>query len=129
MTHPLADFVMLSAAAMHWWMFVQESILFAQHSETQRMLGVAPAAVPAVRLWAFHQGVYNFLLGAVGATGSLFLLAGCAANGTALFVAAAVSMIAAAGALLAVDRRRQRLPGFAAQAIPAISALIALLAP
>ncbi|WP_267423599.1 MULTISPECIES: DUF1304 family protein [unclassified Curtobacterium] len=129
MTNPVAGFVMLAAAAMHWWMFVQESILFARHSKTQRMVGVAPAAVQAVQLWAFHQGVYNLLLGALGATGSLFLLLGHTATGTALFVAAAVSMIAAAGALLAVDRRRQRLPGFAAQALPAIIALTALLAP
>lgn len=127
MTHPIAAVVMLAAAAMHWWMFAQESVLFPRRPGTQRMLDVAPGAVPAVRLWAFHQGVYNFLLGAIGVAGSLLLLASQAAIGATLLVAAAVSMIAAAGALLAVDCRRQRLPGFAAQALPAVIALITLL--
>lgn len=127
MTHPIAAVIMLAAAAMHWWMFVQESILFPGRPETQRMLDVAPGAVPAVRLWAFQQGVYNFLLGGIGAAGSLLLLAGQAAIGATLLVAVAVSMIAAAGALLAIDRRWQRLPGFAARALPAATALITLL--
>lgn len=120
---------MLAAAVMHWYMFIQESVLFPRRPETQRMFDVAPAEMPAVRLWAFHQGVYNFLLGTIGATGSMLLLTGHAVAGTALLIAAATSMVCAAGALLAVDRRRQRLTGFAAQALPAIVALVMLLAP
>lgn len=49
MTHPIAAVFMLAAAAMHWWMFVQESVLFPRRPETQRMLDVAPGTVPAVR--------------------------------------------------------------------------------
>lgn len=123
----VATVAMLVATIAHVFMFARESLLF-QRPSSQRMLEIQPAHASAIRLWAYHQGIYNLLLGGTGLAGALALLAGGAEAGVALILAAAVSMITAAVALLAVDRRVARIPGFLAQAVPPSVALLALLA-
>ena len=116
----------LVAASLHSWMFVQESVRFSRPS-TLAMLEVQPAHADAVRLWAYHQGVYNVLLGGLAAIGALLLATGATAAGTTLVGAASAAMVLAATALLLADRRRGRLPGFVGQALPPAIAVIALL--
>jgi putative membrane protein len=116
-----------TAAVVHSYMFVKESLQFSR-PQTLRMLEVPVEDAGAVRLWAFHQGVYNLLLGATATAGGTLLLTGFRVAGSTLLAAAAVSMTAAAAALLAADPRPQRIPGFLAQAAPALTALIALAA-
>ncbi|MFG1608701.1 DUF1304 family protein [Actinoplanes sp. NPDC049265] len=115
----------LVAAALHGYIFARESLLFSRPS-TQRMFEVAAADVPAVRLWAFHQGVYNLLLGTTALAGAAATVIGATTTGATLITASALSMIVAAAALLAADRRRARLPGFLTQAVPAATALLAI---
>jgi putative membrane protein len=115
------------AAVVHGWMFLQESVLFTRPA-TQRMLEVAPQHASAVRLWAYHQGVYNLLLGLTALAGAGGLLIGAAPVAQTMIVTAGVSMVVAAVALLLVDPRRRRLPGFLAQALPALVALTCLVA-
>ena len=83
----------VAAAAVHGYVFVRESPLFSRPS-TQRMFEVAAADVSAVRLWAFHQGVYNLLLGATSVAGAIGVSSGARNAGAALIVAASTSMIA-----------------------------------
>jgi putative membrane protein len=113
------------AAAAHVGMFVVESLLF-DRDGTRRMLEVPDAHAPAVRLWAFHQGVYNLLLGSIGAAGVVALALGASTVARTLLLAAGAAMVVAALALLAVDRRRERVPGFVAQALPALVCVVAI---
>jgi putative membrane protein len=115
----------VSATAAHGYVFARESLLFSRPS-TQRMFEVAAADVGAVRLWAFHQGVYNLLLGATSLAGAIGVLAGASTAGPALVVASSTSMIVAAVTLVAADPRRARIPGLVAQALPPSVALLAL---
>ena len=128
MTRVLAAVAMIVATALHLYVFAHESILFTRPA-TQRMLEVEPQHAAAVRLWAFHQGVYNALLAGAALVGAVALLAGDEQLGLPLTLPAAVSMIAAAFALLVADRRRARVPGFLAQALPAAIALALLAVP
>lgn len=118
---------MIVAAGMHLHMFTHETILFAR-PRTQRMLEIEPQHVPAVRLWAYHQGIYNALLAGIAAAGAGALLVGHRTVGVALTTAAALSMITAAAALVLADRRRARIAGFLAQAAPPAAGLLLLLA-
>ncbi|MFI5916560.1 DUF1304 domain-containing protein [Dactylosporangium sp. NPDC051541] len=113
------------AAAMHGYVFVRESVLFSR-SSTRRMFEVAPEHAGAIRLWAFHQGVYNLLLGTTALVGAIALLAGASTIGVTLIVAAGVFMIVAAVTLVVADPRRVRVPGLFAQALPPSVALVAL---
>jgi putative membrane protein len=115
----------LVAAATHAYMFVRESVLF-QRPSTLSMLEVPPDQAAVVRLWAYHQGVYNLLLGAMAAIGAIEVLIGALDVGRTLLFASAAAMTVAATALLGVDRRRERVPGFVAQALPAFACLVAL---
>jgi len=124
-TYLPAAAAILVAAALHLYVFVHESILFSRPA-TQRMFEIAPEDVSAVRLWAYHQGVYNALLAGVAIAGTVLLLGGDRRAGAALVIAAALSMIAAALALLLADRRRARLTGFVAQSAPAAVSLVLL---
>lgn len=119
----LAVAALLVAPTLHLYVFVHESILFSRPA-TLRMLEVEPQHAPAVRLWAFHQGVYNALLAAVAVAGAVALLIGYRQVGATLMVASGGSMVVAAAALLLADRRRARVPGFIAQAVPAAVALV-----
>jgi putative membrane protein len=116
-----------TAAVVHGYMFVKESVQFT-HPRTLRMLEVPDEHAGAVRLWAYHQGVYNLLLGATAAAGGALLLTGSRVPGGTLLAAAATSMTVAAAALLAADPRPERIPGFLAQAAPALTALTAIVA-
>ncbi|RIX30004.1 DUF1304 family protein [Amnibacterium setariae] len=113
------------AAASHAGMFVVESLLFGRDG-TRRMLEVPEAHAEAVRLWAHHQGVYNLLLAAIAAAGLVALALGSTTVAQSLLLASGSAMVAAALALLAVDRRRERVPGFLAQALPAVACVVAL---
>lgn len=113
------------AAATHGYVFVRESLLFSRPS-TRRMFEVTPEHAGAIRLWAFHQGVYNLLLGTTALVGAIALLSGASIVGDTLIVAASLSMITAAVTLLLADPRRLRVPGVFAQALPPFVALVAL---
>ncbi|MEN0084380.1 MAG: DUF1304 family protein [Leifsonia sp.] len=125
MTYAPAAVAILVAAALHLYVFVQESILFSRPA-TQRMFEVSPEHAAAVRLWAYHQGVYNALLAGVAIAGAVLLLGGDRSASVALIAASAVCMILAALALLLADARRARVTGFVAQAAPAAVALVLL---
>ncbi|HEY3688332.1 MAG TPA: DUF1304 family protein [Streptosporangiaceae bacterium] len=113
------------ASATHGYIFAKESILFPR-PRTQAMLEVAAEHATAVRLWAFHQGIYNLLLGTVAVAGAVAMAAGAFTIAATLIVTFSVSMIVAAASLFAADARRARVPGLIAQALPAVSALVAL---
>jgi putative membrane protein len=113
------------AAGTHGFMFVVESVLYGR-SRVLRMLEVAELHAPAVRLWAYHQGVYNLVLAAMSAGGVIALGVAAITTGRTLLLASNAAMVIAALALLGVDRRRERLQGFFAQALPASICLLAL---
>lgn len=116
-----------TAAAVHGFMFTVESVLYGRPGAL-RMLEIAAAHASAVRLWAFHQGVYNLVLGATSAAGVIALAVGATTAGRTLLLAANTAMVVAALALIGVDRRPARVPGFLAQALPATICLLALAA-
>ncbi len=110
------------AVALHLYVFVAESVLFTRPA-TLAMFEVAPQHAPAVRLWAFHQGVYNLLVAAITATG----MVGTAIAetwGPPLLLAGTATMLIAAVALVAADPRRQRLTGLIAQGAPSLIGLV-----
>jgi len=127
MTVPLAIAAAAAsiAAATHVFMFAVESLLFGRIS-TRRMLEIPERHAAAVRLWAYHQGVYNLLLGAMSAAGAIGLVLGSSIGGRTLLLASNAAMVVAALALIGVDRRRERVPGALAQALPAAVCLVAL---
>jgi putative membrane protein len=114
------------AAVLHGYIFVLESLMFSR-AGTQQMFEVAAADAPAVRLWAFHQGIYNLLLGATALAGAAAAAAGATTAGLTLMTAAGIFMVLAAVALVAADPRRARLPGFLAQAGPSAATLLAVI--
>jgi putative membrane protein len=113
------------AVILHLYIFVMESVLFSRPS-TLRMFEVEPADAPAVRLWAFHQGVYNLLLALVTAAGIVGIGFGAVIWGAPVAFAGTVSMLVAAIALIAADRRRARVTGLFAQGGPALVAVVTL---
>lgn len=127
MTVPLAIAVASApiAAATHVLMFAVESLLFDRIS-TRRMLEVPERHAAAVRQWAYPQGVSNLLLGAMSAAGAIGLVLGSGIGGRTLLLASNAAMVVAALALIGADRRRERVPGALAQALPAAVCLIAL---
>ena len=121
----IAAVASIVAAAMHGYIFTLESVLFSR-PRTQRMFEYATDDLPALRLWAFHQGVYNLLIGSTALAGAVALLTGSTTVGITLVISASTFMIGAALALIAADRRHARIPGLVAQALPPIVALITL---
>jgi putative membrane protein len=126
-TDVLAAAAMVAAAALHLYVFARESLLFSRPS-TQRMFEVEALQATAVRLWAYHQGIYNALLGGVAAAGAVALLLGDRTVGATLTIASGVSMIIAAATLVMADRRPSRIPGLLTQAVPPAAGLLLLLA-
>ncbi|MBO9553818.1 DUF1304 domain-containing protein [Cellulomonas sp.] len=95
------------AAALHVVIFVLEAVLFTR-PDVHARFGTRPEDVAAVRPWALNQGFYNLFL-AVGATVGVVLAAtGEEQVGLALVLLACGSMLAAAGVLVATDRRMAR---------------------
>jgi putative membrane protein len=113
------------AAGMHAYIFARESLLFSRPS-TRQMLEVDKAHAEAIRLWAFHQGVYNALLAAISVAGILSAVLDVGLVATTLLTTSSVAMIVAALTLLVADPRRARLPGCLAQAAPPLIVLAAL---
>jgi putative membrane protein len=122
----LAELSAVVAGAIHLWIFAMESVLF-RRPAVHGMFEVAAEHVPVVRLWAFHQGFYNLGLGVAVLTGVALLHTGRPVEGQTLILYATATMLAAALVLVAADPRRRRLPGLAAQALPALVALGALI--
>jgi putative membrane protein len=126
-TDPAAAVLIVSglvAAGVHLWIFALESVLFGR-APVRRMFEVGEEHAAAVRPWAFHQGVYNLLLAGGLLTGLGVALTGPPGAGRLLVAMAAGSMVVAGLALAAIDRRRERLAGLAAQCLPAAVALLA----
>lgn len=121
----VAALTALIAAAMHAYIFTMESVRFGR-TATLRMLGVQPQHADAVRLWAFHQGVYNLLLALTAAAGAALVVTGEVLPGRTLLWASSITMVIAALALLLADRRAARVPGFLAQAVPPLLTIAAL---
>jgi putative membrane protein len=115
----------LAAAGMHAYIFTLESVRFSR-TATLRMLEVQPQHADAVRLWAYHQGVYNLLLALTAAAGAALALTGDPLPGRTLLWASSTTMVVAALALLLADRRPARVPGFLAQAVPPLLTIAAL---
>lgn len=113
------------AAALHLYVFARESLLHSRTS-TRRMLEIDAVHAEAVRLWAFHQGVYHALLAAITGSGVIAALTHATTVATALLTASGAAMVVTALALLIADPRRARLAGFCAQALPPLIALAAL---
>jgi putative membrane protein len=113
------------AVVTHLYIFTAESILFGRPA-VQRMFDVAPHHAPAVRLWAFHQGVYNLLLALGVLAGVVAAVAGATTVAVTLEVTGSAAMVIAAVTLIAADPRRARLSGLIAQGGPALAVLAAL---
>ncbi|MBF6210224.1 DUF1304 domain-containing protein [Nocardia puris] len=92
------------AALLHGYIFLLESVRFADPKVSRGLFGVAEADLPAVRPWAFNQGWYNLFLG-VGALVGAILLRPNPDAGWALVILSCGSMLAAALVLVATDRR------------------------
>ena len=116
----------VASAAIHGYVFVRETVLY-HRPATQRMFGIPPTATAAVRLWAYHLGIYNLLLGLTALAGAVALVTGVATVGETLIIASSLAMIIAATTLVAAEHRRVRLRGFIAQAAPPFIAVVALL--
>ncbi|GAB4065645.1 DUF1304 domain-containing protein [Angustibacter speluncae] len=112
------------AALLHVYIFVLESVRFSQPS-TQKVFGVRPDDLDAVRPWAFNQGWYNLFLAVQTLVGIALAASGTVGVGIALVVAGVGSMLAAALVLVGSDRRRARTAATQGT-IPAL-ALLALL--
>lgn len=61
------------SALLHGYIFLLESVRFADPKISRGLFGVAEADLPAVRPWAFNQGWYNLFLG-IGALAGAILL-------------------------------------------------------
>lgn len=121
----IAAMTALLAAAMHTYIFTMESVRFSR-TATLHMLEIQPQHADAVRLWAYHQGVYNLLLALTATIGAALALTGETVPGRTLLLASSTTMVIAALALLLADRRTARIPGFLAQAIPPLLTIAAL---
>jgi putative membrane protein len=119
--NPVGQVFALIAVLIHVYIFVLESVLFSRPTGYQTF-GVAESDVPAVRPWAFNQGLYNLFLAIIGAAGLILLHAGSAPAGRALVAAACGSMIAAALVLLATNHRMLR-----AATVQGVAPLIAII--
>ena len=104
-----------------------ESVLFVC-PRAHEMFEVHSDNVAVVRPWAFHQGIYNLFLALAMVVGVIAGVSGHFTVARTLLVYAGGSMVAAAVALFAFDPRRGRLPGLVGQGIPALLALLAVLA-
>lgn len=91
---PLALVLAALAAALHVFIFWLES--FAWTGRARAVFGTTAEEAQATRELAFNQGFYNLFLAVVTFVGIGMRLAGHHAVGTALLVAGAGSMLAAA---------------------------------
>ncbi|MEV0339595.1 DUF1304 domain-containing protein [Nocardia sp. NPDC050713] len=92
------------AALLHGYIFVLESLRFAEPKVYAGTFYVEREDLGAVQPWAFNQGWYNLFL-AIGTLIGALLLPTLPQAGWALLLIGCGSMIAAAGVLVANDRR------------------------
>ncbi|MEV0029743.1 DUF1304 domain-containing protein [Nocardia sp. NPDC050793] len=92
------------AALLHGYIFVLESLRFAEPKVYAGTFHVERADLAAVQPWAFNQGWYNLFL-AIGTLIGALLLPTLPQAGWALLLIGCGSMVAAAGVLVATDRR------------------------
>ncbi|WP_431950531.1 DUF1304 domain-containing protein [Nocardia lijiangensis] len=92
------------AALLHGYIFVLESLRFAEPKVYAGTFRVERGDLAAVQPWAFNQGWYNLFL-AIGTLVGALLLPTLPDAGWALVLMGCGSMIAAAAVLVATDRR------------------------
>jgi len=115
------------AATLHVAFFVLESILFRQ-PVGRRVFGVRPEADSApLRLFAVNQGLYNLGLAIVVFVGIVLVVLDATSPIGVAVVVAGCSVMALAGAALAATAPRRTLPIAAAQGLPPLIAIVALL--
>ncbi|MEU6247799.1 DUF1304 domain-containing protein [Glycomyces sp. NPDC047010] len=91
------------AGLLHVYIFVMESVRFADPKVHQATFKTDPADLEAVKPWAYNQGWYNLFL-AVGALLGAVLVRVEPAVGWTLVVSSCGSMLLAALVLVARDR-------------------------
>jgi putative membrane protein len=115
------------AATLHVAFFVLESILF-RLPVGRRVFGVRPEADSApLRLFAVNQGLYNLGLAIVVFVGIVLVVLDATSPIGVAVVVAGCSVMALAGAALAATAPRRTLPIAAAQGLPPLIAIVALL--
>jgi len=93
------------AALVHVDIFYLESVAWTT-PRARRVFGTSPQEAQATRALAYNQGFYNLFLAVVVAVGIVLVVAGHLAVGSALVLAGAGSMVAAALVLLLSDRSK-----------------------
>ncbi|NUQ90595.1 MAG: DUF1304 domain-containing protein [Glycomyces artemisiae] len=91
------------AGLLHVYIFVMESVRFADPKVHQGTFKTDPADLEAVKPWAYNQGWYNLFL-AIGALLGAVLVRTAPAVGWTLVVSSCGSMLLAALVLVARDR-------------------------
>lgn len=115
------------AATLHVAFFVLESILF-RLPIGRRVFGVRPDTDSApLRLFAVNQGLYNLGLAIVVFVGIVVVVLDASSPVGVAVVVAGCSVMALAGAALAATAPRRTLPIAAAQGLPPLIAIVALL--
>ena len=109
------------AALLHVYIFVMESLSWTS-PRTRATFGLSAQEAEATKEMAFNQGFYNLFLAIVAGVGIGAVLTGHGAVGTALVLAGAGSMLAAALVLLVSSPDKAR-----AAITQGVSPLIAVL--
>ncbi|MGV9817451.1 DUF1304 domain-containing protein [Nocardia xishanensis] len=112
------------AALLHGYVFVLESLRFAEPKVYAATFHVEREDLAAVQPWAFNQGWYNLFL-AIGTLIGALLLPILPQAGWALLLIGCGSMIAAAGVSVATDRRFVK-AAFIQGTLPALALLAGL---
>jgi putative membrane protein len=115
------------AATLQVAFFVLESVLF-RLPVGRRVFGVRPEADSApLRMFAVNQGLYNLGLAIVVFIGIVLVSLDASSPVGVAVVVAGCSVMALAGAALAATAPRRTLPIAAAQGLPPLIAIVALL--
>ena len=93
------------AALVHVYIFWLESVAWTT-PRARRVFGTSPQEAEATRALAYNQGFYNLFLAVVVVVGIVLVAADHLAVGSALVLAGAGSMVAAALVLLLSDRSK-----------------------
>ncbi len=115
------------AATLHVAFFVLESVLF-RLPVGRRVFGVRPEADSApLRLFAVNQGIYNLGLAIVVFVGIVLVAIDANSPVGVAVVVSGCAVMAVAGAALALTAPKRTLPIAAAQGLPPLIAIVALL--
>ena len=115
------------AATLHVAFFVLESVLF-RLPVGRRVFGVRAEADSApLRLFAVNQGIYNLGLAIVVFVGIVLVAIDASSPVGVAVVVSGCAVMAVAGAALALTAPRRTLPIAAAQGLPPLIAIVALL--